>query len=82
LGNKLSDVQRNGAVKISIKEQGPVLAELRIESKAPGVEKLVRDVRLVNGFDYVEMTNVLDSCRRAGPASGRLSLANCMGRKA
>ena len=82
LGNKLSDVQRNGPVHITIKEQGPVLAELRIESGAPGVEKLVRDVRLVNGFDYVEMTNVLDKLpAELDPHPGDYPWANLHGKE-
>ncbi|HEY4109757.1 hypothetical protein [Puia sp.] len=82
LGNKLSDIQRNGAVKITIKEQGPVLAELRIESKAPGVEKLVRDVRLVSGFDYVEMTNILDKLpAELDPHPGDYPWANLHGKE-
>ena len=59
-GDKLSDLQRNGTVKISLKESGPVLSSLLIESSAPGCNKLTREIRLVNGFDYVEMINVLD----------------------
>jgi hypothetical protein len=82
LGNKLNEIQRNGPVKITIKEQGPVLAELRIESKAPGVEKLVRDIRLVNGFDYVEMTNILDKLpAELDPHPGDYPWANLHGKE-
>ncbi len=60
-GDNLANLKRNGAVKISVKEQGPVLSTLLIESSdVPGCTKLVREVQLVNGFDYVEMTNILD----------------------
>ena len=82
LGNKLSDLQRNGPVKITVREQGPVLAELRIESDAPGVTKLVRDLRLVNGFDYVEMTNVLDKLpAELDPHPGDYPWANLHGKE-
>jgi len=81
-GNNLKDLQRNGPVTITIKEQGPVLAELRIESKAPGVEKLVRDIRLVNGFDYVEITNVLDKLpAELDPHPGDYRWANLHGKE-
>ncbi|HVU98678.1 MAG TPA: glycoside hydrolase family 38 C-terminal domain-containing protein [Puia sp.] len=81
-GNNLKDLQRNGPVTITVKEQGPVLAELRIESKAPGVEKLVRDIRLVNGFDYVEMTNVLDKLpAELDPHPGDYRWANLHGKE-
>ena len=81
-GNHLKDLQRNGPVKITVREQGPVLAELRIESKAPGVEKLIRDVRLVNGFDYVEMTNILDKLpAELNPHPGDYPWANLHGKE-
>ena len=82
LGNKLSDLQRNGPVKITVQEQGPVLAELRIESAAPGVASLVRRVRLVKGFDYVEMTNVLDKLpAELDPHPGDYPWANLHGKE-
>ena len=82
LGNKLSDVQRNGPVTITVREKGPVLAELRIESNAPGVAKLVRDIRLVNGFDFVEMTNILDKLpAELDPHPGDYPWANLHGKE-
>jgi alpha-mannosidase len=59
-GSDLADLQRNGPVRITVKEQGPVLATLLVESGAPGCNKLIREVRLVAGFDWVELTNILD----------------------
>jgi len=82
LGNKLSDLQRNGPVKITVKEQGPVLSELRIESSAPGVASLVREVRLVKGADYVEMTNILDKLpAELDPHPGDYPWANLHGKE-
>jgi len=81
-GNNLKDLQRNGPVTITVREKGPVLAELRIESKAPGVENLVRNIRLVNGFDYVEMTNTLDKLpAELDPHPGDYSWANLHGKE-
>jgi hypothetical protein len=81
-GNNLKDVQRNTTPTITVSEQGPVLAELRVESKAPGVEKLVRNIRLVNGFDYVEMTNVLDKLpAELDPHPGDYPWANLHGKE-
>jgi len=82
LGNKLSDVQRNGPVKITVKEQGPVLAELRIESQAPGVASLVREVRLVKGADHVEITDILDKLpAELDPHPGDYPWANLHGKE-
>ena len=82
LGNDLKDLQRNGPVKITTKEAGPVLTEMRIESKAPGVEKLTRDIRLINGFDYVEITNTLDKLpAELDPHPGDYPWANLHGKE-
>lgn len=82
LGNKLSDLQRNGPVKITVKEQGPVLAELSIESQAPGVASLVREVRLVKGADHVEITDILDKLpAELDPHPGDYPWANLHGKE-
>jgi alpha-mannosidase len=64
-GNNVADVQTNGAVKIVVQEAGPLVATLRIESDAPGCNKLTRKIRLVAGADYVEITNIIDKKRAA-----------------
>jgi hypothetical protein len=64
-GDKLADLQRNGPVKITVHESGPLIASLLIESEAPGCNKLTREVRLVAGCDYVELINTLDKKRAA-----------------
>ncbi|HEV2478434.1 MAG TPA: hypothetical protein VGS79_02170 [Puia sp.] len=81
-GNKLSDLRRNGPVKITVKEQGPVLAELRIESQAPGVASLVREVRLVKGAAHVEITDILDKLpAELDPHPGDYPWANLHGKE-
>jgi hypothetical protein len=81
-GSNLKDLQRNGPVKITIKEKGPVLATLLIESSAPGCNKLTREVRLVSGFDHVEMTNILDKQRaELNPHPGDYAWANTGGKE-
>jgi len=81
-GNKLADLKRNGPVKISIKEKGPVLSSLVIESDAPGCNKLTREIKLVDGFDYFEMTNIVDKKRAQIVATpGDYSFANTGGKE-
>jgi hypothetical protein len=81
-GSNLADLQRNGQVKISVKERGPVLATLLIESAAPGCNKLTREVRLVNGFDHVEMKDILDKQRaELNPHPGDYAWANTGGKE-
>ncbi len=59
-GRNPKDPQRNGPVKISVKEHGPLVASLLIESDAPGCNKLSREVRLVAGMDRVGIINIID----------------------
>jgi hypothetical protein len=47
-------------VKISLKENGPLLASLLVEAKAEGCTKLVREVRLIAGQPQVELDNLVD----------------------
>jgi hypothetical protein len=63
IGDDLKDVQRNGPVTIRAGEKGPLLASLLIESAAPGCRKLVRELRVVAGQDYVEIINTVDKER-------------------
>ena len=52
-------------VKITIKENGPLVASLLIESDAPGCNKLTREVRLTFGSEKVELINTVDKKRAA-----------------
>jgi len=82
-GNKLADLKRNGPVKISVMEKGPVLSTLLIEtSDAPGCNKLTREIRLINGLDYAEMTNILDKKpAELNPHPGDYAWANTEGKE-
>jgi alpha-mannosidase len=81
-GSNLADLQRNGQVTITVKEEGPVLSTLLITSAAPGCNKLTREVRLVKGGDYVEMTNILDKQRaELNPHPGDYAWANTGGKE-
>jgi len=62
-GKDVSYLQTNGPVKITLEAAGPLIASLRIESTAPGCNRLVRTVKLAAGADWVELTNVLDKKR-------------------
>ena len=58
-------------MKITVEENGPLLATLHIESEAPGCNKLVRKVRAF--ADSVELTNIVDKKRapmNPNPAKG------------
>jgi len=68
IGADPSKAQRNGEVKVSVKEKGPLVASLLIESDAPGCNKLTREVRLIAELDRVELINTVDK-KRIGPAN-------------
>jgi alpha-mannosidase len=59
-GRDPKDPQRNGPVTITVKEDGPVLASLLVESDAPGCEGLSREIRLIAGLDRVDIINIVD----------------------
>jgi len=59
-GGDVTKAQPNGPAKISVKENGPLLASLLVESDAPGCRKLLREVRLVDGLDRVEIIDNID----------------------
>ena len=59
-GREPKDPKRNGAVKIGVKEQGPLVASLLIESDAPGCHKLTRELRLIEGIDRVDIITTID----------------------
>ncbi len=62
-GNNLADLAGSGDATITVEEHGPLVASLRVESAAPGCNRLVRKVRLMAGADYVEIVNVVDKKR-------------------
>jgi alpha-mannosidase len=59
-GANVKGTQTTGAVKVTVKENGPLVASLLVESDAPGCNKLLREVRLVGGLDRVEIINTVD----------------------
>lgn len=63
IGDDVSKLQSNGAVKIHVGERGPLVASLVIESDAPGCKQLRRELRVVAGADYVEVNNLADKER-------------------
>jgi alpha-mannosidase len=63
IGDNPARVQRNGPVKITVRDNGPLVASLLVESAAPGCHKLAREIRLVAGGDYVELFDTVDKKR-------------------
>ncbi|MBN1294555.1 MAG: glycoside hydrolase [Candidatus Latescibacteria bacterium] len=62
-GKDPSYAQRNGETTIRIKEYGPLVVSLMIKSKAPGCNNLIREIRLIDGIDRVDIINTVDKKR-------------------
>ena len=59
-GANPKDAKSCGPVKITVKEPGPLVASLLVQSEAPSCRRLVREVRVVDGLDRVELTDEVD----------------------
>ncbi len=68
IGDKPSAAKGAGAPTITVIEKGPLVAMVRIESDAPGCNKLTRDLRLVAGDDHLDLINTVDK-KRVAPNS-------------
>ena len=53
----------SGKPVITVEEDGPLVASLRIESSAPGCKQLTRRVRLCAESDFLEISNIVDKER-------------------
>jgi hypothetical protein len=59
-GSDLINLQRDANPRITVKENGPLVASLLIQSDAPGCKRLSREVRVIDGLDRVEIINTID----------------------
>ncbi len=55
-----ANAQPSGPATISVKEAGPLVVSLVAESDAPGCHHLTREVRLIDGIDRVEISDLID----------------------
>ncbi|MGA2500732.1 MAG: polysaccharide lyase family protein [Tepidisphaeraceae bacterium] len=60
IGDDVKKAQHSFPPKFSVKESGPVMASLLIESDAPGCNKLTREIRLVAGVRRVDLIDTFD----------------------
>ncbi len=52
--------QRAHGTSVTVKEAGPLLASLLVESAAPGCRRLAREIRVVAGLGRVDLVDTLD----------------------
>jgi hypothetical protein len=60
LGSDVKGARQSGAAKITVKESGPLMASLLVESDVPGCARFSREFRVTDGLDRVDIINVLD----------------------
>ncbi len=56
-------------VEVTVEDAGPVVGTIKIESDAPGCNKLVRRVRVYGGIDRIDLINDVDKKRELTPES-------------
>ena len=61
--------QRSSGPKFRVKDRGPLVASLVVESAAPGCRGLIRELRVVDGLRRVDVVNVIDKARVRTPES-------------
>lgn len=59
-GDSAEKVQYSGMANIRIKEKGPLVVSMLINSPAPGARSLSREIRLVAGEDRITLINTID----------------------
>jgi alpha-mannosidase len=62
-GSDINQLQHSGDPSITVEENGPLVAALRIESSAPGCNRLIRTLELAAGSDYLAISNLVDKKR-------------------
>lgn len=62
-GRDNSKLEPVSNVRVSVKENGPLLASLLVERDAPGCKRLATEIRLTADSDTVEVINFVDKAR-------------------
>lgn len=60
LSDKVHEAKTSGNATITVKDNGPLVATLQIDSDAPGARQFSRQIRVVDGLDRVDIGNVID----------------------
>ncbi len=60
LGSDVKKAQKNGRTIFKVKESGPLLGSIVIESEALGCKKLTREISVVNGLNKILLANTIE----------------------
>jgi hypothetical protein len=59
-GDSIEKIQFAGDANITVKEKGPLVVSVNVQSAAPGAHALTREIRLIAGINRVEIINTID----------------------
>ena len=59
-GKNGEDIRTDRNIRVSVKENGPVLATLLIESDAPGTKILQKEITIFSELDWIGLKNIVD----------------------
>jgi len=59
-GKDAANPLSNGICTITVKENGPVVSSLLVESSAPGCKSLSREISLYNGIPRIDLVNTIE----------------------
>ena len=62
-GRDPSKAESTKNVSISIKENGPLIVSLLVQSEAPGTKKLTQEIRLIKGLNRIDLINTVDKLK-------------------
>jgi alpha-mannosidase len=62
-GRDPNEQRRVEQVEIDLLDRGPLVATARVTSKAPGARNLVREVRVIDGLQRMDITDTIDKRR-------------------
>jgi alpha-mannosidase len=60
LADRVKEPRPSGPARITVKEAGPLVASLGVESDAPGCVKFSREIRVIDGLGQVDVIDVID----------------------
>ncbi len=62
-GNILEDLSRNHTPKFTIKENGPLISSIVVETVGAGAKSISQEIEIISGFDKINLVNVVDKLR-------------------
>ncbi len=74
-GRDPKNAHGSGAPRFTVKEAGPLVASLVVESDAPGCNRVTREVRVVDGLDRVDLLVTIDKRKVRTPEGVHLGFA-------